>query len=444
MLVVTWELIENFLIAMLIGLIVGLEREFQQQNLGATDFAGIRTYTLIALFGWIIGYMTQWIQSIALLIVGIAGMISFIIAAYIAVVWRQKKIGATSEFSAIIVFLLGIIVSYGHILIAIISMILMTTVLSYKSWLHHFAKRLQLDEVHAALKFGIISVVLLPLLPNKTYAPTDIPYVKDLLMFFPSRVYDVLAASQAFNPLKIWLMVVFICGISFVGYISIKIIGAKKGIGLTGAIGGLVSSTAVTSSLSLSSKKSKVVNAFVFGVVIAWTIMFFRVLFVTLVLNKQVFVSSIVSIGFMGFVSACCSVWLYWHKTGKVKQEAKAVAFKSPFAIAPALKFGVFFAFILLMAKLLQGLYGSSGIYIASVLSGLADVDAITISMATIASAGEITTTVAVTAIVLAVVSNTLVKAGIAYIFGGREFAKKVLICAGIIIAAGFVTVFIN
>ena len=283
---------------------------------------------------------------------------------------------------------------------------------------------------------------MLPLLPNKAYSPADIPILKDIIQLFPS-IYDIVAATQAFNPFKIWLMVVFISAISFAGYISIKLIGEKKGIGLTGAVGGLISSTAVTSSLSVSSKKSKVVTAFVFGVIIAWAVMFFRVLFVTLVLNKEVFMSAIISIGMMSLASAGCAVYLYINRTTKGKKTTKAVAFESPFALRPALKFGAFFGLVLFMAKLLQGLFGSSGIYIASILSGLADVDAITISMATLNSSGEITTTVAVTGITLAVVSNTIVKGGIAYLFGGKEFAKKVLICMGIILVVGLVAVFI-
>jgi uncharacterized membrane protein (DUF4010 family) len=438
---ISYALIQNFGVALLLGLVVGLEREFHRQKQEAQDFGGVRTFTLIALFGWISGYLSLQLEHISVLLLSLGGMILFTIACYIAVVWRKKGIGATTEFSAIIVFLLGVMVALDHVLIAVISAVLMTTVLSYKGYLHHFARKLKLDEVHAALKFAVISVVLLPLLPNTAYAPTDILFVKDLVSLLPTHVYEVLAATQAFNPFKIWLMVVFICAISFIGYVAIKIIGAKKGIGLTGAIGGLVSSTAVTSSLSLSSKRSKVVNAFAFGVIVAWTIMFFRVLLVTSVLSKEVFFASFASIGLMAVVSAGCAWWLFNHKEKEVKKSASAVAFESPFALGPALKFGAFFGLVLFGAKLLQGLFGSKGIYIASILSGLADVDAITISMATLQSSGEISTQVAVTAITLAVASNTVVKAGIAYMFGSKEFAKKVVICTGIVLAVGLLAV---
>ncbi len=434
-------LLENFGLALLLGLIVGIEREFQHQKQKVQDFAGIRTFTIISLFGWLIGFIAQQLGEFQLVLVALSGLIVFLVATYSIVAWKGKGIGATSEISALVVFLTGILVSYNFLLIAVITAILMTTILSYKYTLHKFAQKLAIEEVHAGLKLGIISAVILPLLPNKAYSPLDIPVLSDIISLFPS-VYHILAETQVFNPFKIWLMVVFICALSTIGYILIKVIGVKKGIGLTGAIGGLVSSTAVTSTLSESSKKSKLAYTFAFGIILAWTIMFLRVLFVTSILNKEVFFSSLFTLGLMTLTSAGCALFLYYERTPQGKKAETAVVFQSPFALLPALKFGLFFGFVLFLAKLLQALFGSSGLYIASVLAGLADVDAITISMATLASTGEITTSVAVTSITLAVASNTLTKAGIAYIFGGKEFAKKVLICSGIILTVGLLAIF--
>ncbi len=433
-------LFENLGIALLLGLIIGLEREFQHQQQRVKDFAGIRTFTLIALFGWITGFFAQQIGEFLFVLVALGGIILFLIAAYLAVVWKGKGISATSEVSALIVFLTGIMVSYNYILIAVISAILMATILSYKYTLHRFAKKLAIEELHAGLKLGIISAVVLPLLPNKVYSPLDIPLLNDIVSLFPS-VQTILAGTQVFNPFKIWLIVVFICALSTIGYILIKIIGARKGIGLTGAIGGLVSSTAVTSALSESSKKSKWHYTFAFGVIIAWTIMFSRVIFVTMVLNKEVFFSTFLTLGLMALASAICTIYLYYQRTPSGKKTETTVAFKSPFAFFPALKVGGFFVLVLFISKLLQALLGSSGLYFASVLAGLADVDAITISMVTLASTGEVTTSVAVTSITLAVASNTVVKAGIAYLFGAKEFGRIVLACAGVILTVGMIAI---
>lgn len=434
------SIIENLAIALLVGLIVGVEREFQHQQQRSADFAGIRTFILIALFGWLTGFITQQLGEYWFAIIAFMGLILLVIAGYCVVAWRGKVVGATSEISAMLVFLLGLLVSYNYTLIAVIASVLMTTVLSYKYHLHRFAQRLELEEIHGGIKLAIISLIVLPLLPNVAYSPAEIPLLKDILYLFPSA-YDLIATTQVFNPFKIWLMVVFICALSTIGYILTKVVGERKGIGITGAIGGLISSTAMTSTFSETSKKSKLVYSLVFGVIIAWTVMFFRVLFVALILNKEVFVSSLLTVGLMAGASAGCVVYLALQRSPKGKRSGTAVAFQSPFALRPALKFGLFFGFVLFFVKVLQAFFGSSGIYLASVLSGLADVDAITISMTTLASTGEITTRVAVTGITLAVVSNTVVKTGIAYLFGGKEFAKKVLVCSAIILATGIVAV---
>ncbi len=436
------NLIENFAVALLLGLIVGLEREFQHQKEQAQDFAGVRTFTLIALFGWLTGFFAQQLGEFSFVLLAFLGLMLLVIAGYLAVVWKGKGVGATSETSAIIVFLLGLFVVYNYILLAVISAVIMATLLSYKYHLHRFAQKLVEGEVHAGLKLAIISLVVLPILPNKAYAPTDIPILKDIIALFPTA-YDILSATQIFNPFKLWLIVVFICALSTIGYILMKLFGLRKGIGLTGAIGGLVSSTAVTSALSESSKNGKWHSTFAFGVIIAWTIMFFRVLFVTFVLNKEIFFSALATLGLMTLASLACASYLFFQRTSQGKKTETAIAFTSPFALMPALKLGSFFVLILFVAKVLQALFGSSGIYLASVLGGFADVDAIVISMATLATAGEISTPVAVTGITLAVASNTLSKCGIAYLFGGKAFAKDVLICTGIIFAVGLLAMMV-
>lgn len=433
------NIMESFGIAILLGIIVGLEREFQQQKQRVGDFGGIRTFLLISVLGWLVGFIAKQQNAFTLVIITLLGFILLVIAAYIAVVWKGEKVGATTELSAIILFLLGVLVAFNYILIAATAAILMATILSYKYHLHAFAKKINLDEIHAGLKLAIISAIVLPLLPNKAYSPTDIPVINDIIQLFPS-VYDLLSVTQIFNPFKIWLLVVFICAISSVGYLLIKTLGIKGGIGLTGAVGGLVSSTAVTSSLAESSKKGKLVYSFAFGVIIAWTIMFIRVLFVTLVLNKEVFISSLSTIGVMTLASAGCAIHLYFQRTPQGKKAETAVAFESPFALIPALKLGAVFVIILFLTKLLQALLGSPGIYVTSILAGAADVDAVTITLVTLASIGEIHTGVAVAGVVLAVLSNTIIKAAIAYAFGGREFAKNILKYTAVIIAAGILS----
>lgn len=440
--VVELNLIQNFGVALLLGLIVGLEREFQHQKEKAKDFAGIRTFILIAVFGWIIGFLADQENFRALILVGVSGMILFIIFAYLSVVWKGKGLGATSEISALIVFLLGILVAKGYILVPVMIAILMSTILSYKYYLHKFATQLQVEEVHAGLKLGIISLVVLPLLPNNAYSPVDIPILQDILTLFPS-IYTLLAQTQVFNPFKIWLMVVFICSLSTIGYILIKTMGPKKGLGLTGAIGGFVSSTAVTTSLSQNSTKTKLSYTFSYAVIISWVIMLLRVLFVSIILNKTVFFYALAPLGTMTLAAGICVLYLYSKQGKKYQENGSTMTFKSPFALLPALKFGGLFVISLFVVKILQTLLGSSGIYFAAILAGLADVDAITVSLLTFASTKEATVSVAVTGITLAVLSNTLTKCLIAYFFGGKEFAKQVAICSAIILSTGIITLLV-
>jgi uncharacterized membrane protein (DUF4010 family) len=435
-------LIERFLIALLLGAAIGLEREFQHQREKTKDFAGFRTFILIAIFGALIGYISEQIESPALIIASLVSFMLLVIAGYVIVSIDEKRIGATTEMSAIITFVLGILVLKGHIIISVIIAIIVAALLAYKLQMHKFARKIEAVELYSTLKFALISLVVLPLLPNKGYTLLDIPVLHEIIESFPS-VALILAQIDVLNPFKIWLMVVFIAGISFVGYILIKTVGAKAGLGLTGFMGGLISSTAVTSSLAIESKRAKkIVNVFVFGTIIASCTMYFRVLFEVLVLNKSLLKHLIVPIGLMAVVGLGYCLYLYLQKK-KTTKNTKHFEFNSPFALGPALKFGLFFGFVLYIAKLFQILFGDTGIYIASLVSGLADVDAITITMASLANTGDVTSVVAVSAITIAVCSNTVVKGGIAYLFGAKEFGMIIMKVFGAMLAVALIAILI-
>ncbi|MFA6888452.1 MAG: DUF4010 domain-containing protein [Candidatus Woesearchaeota archaeon] len=431
-------IIWNLGIALLLGLIVGIEREFQHYKQHIQIFAGIRTFTLIALFGWLIGFLTQQLGEFTLVLVGISGMVILSMVTYVVMVWKKNLIGITNEISALIVFLLGILVSYNFILIALISAVVMTTILSYKYYLHKIAQKLQVEEIHAGLKLGIISVVVLPLLPDKSYSLIDIPYTENLFQMFPKFFY-FLQHAQIFNPFKIWLLVVFICALSSIGYLLIKTIGPKKGIGITGAIGGIVSSTAVTSTFSTLSKKVKTYNTFAFGVIIAWTVMLIRTLFIILILNKTLFSSVFNVISLMIFTAACCATYFYLQRTQKGKKTETSLVLTSPFALIPALKLTLFFVVFLFLSKLLQYWLGSTGIYVACVLAAFTATDATIISVVTLFSAGEISLSVAVTGVILTIMSDAIGKIGITYFFGEKHFARLVAIAAIIILTVAVI-----
>jgi len=408
-----------FLFAAGIGILIGLQREIEIQQKRLHDIIGVRTFTLIALFGALMGYF----GDNTLFLIAFCSASLLLIANFVVTSLKTEKAEMTTEITALITFLLAALCTKGYENAAVIIAIITVAILTLKKPLHEFAKEIQALEVQAAIKFGVITLVVLPFLPKTEFSPLDIPVIGKLLSL--TSFAEAIGQLAVFNPYKIWLMVVFISGISFVGYILVKTIGANKGIGITGFLGGLVSSTAVTSSLAIESKRNKSISqAAVVGVLIACSVMFLRVLFEILVLNVSIiqyaYIPFLVMAG-TGFIVAL----LLWTTNGN--KEAQAVKLETPFALLPALKFGLFFAFVLFVAKFGQLFFGTKGIIIASIIAGLADVDAITLSLSNLALIGDITGVVAVTGITCAAMTNTLVKSGIARMLGDKEFSRPVM-----------------
>lgn len=401
-------------IALLLGVLIGTERE-RGNNSEMRRSAGIRSFVIITLTGFFGAYLGTFLGNwfvIALFF----GMFFLILATYIYEAFKEKRKGITSELAAIMSFLIGILCFYKPSF-AVILAIVLTVILTLKIHIHGFVQKLSQDEFFASLKFAIIAFIILPLLPNET-----------------------IDSWGVLNPYNIWLMVVFISGISFVGYILTKLIGTTRGVGITGLIGGLVSSTAVTTSMSNQSKHNKkIVTPFVIGVLAASVMMFGRVMFTISVLNYSLLPSIVWTLGFMGFASLICIAIFYKIGSTKTVQQSEKIDVQSPFQFLPAVKFGLFFLLILLAIEVTQRFFGEEALYITALISGFADVDAITISMSQLALAEGVSNSVAVRTITIAVISNTLVKAGITVMFGGKQFAQYVTFSTAVIIASGII-----
>lgn len=408
------DLILKFLIALAIGALIGAERERKQLN--KSEFAGIRTFILIALFGIISAFISEFYPNF--IIISFLGLIVLVGLSYMASTRENGDIGITTEVVALLTFVLGALCYTDEgIMIAPIFAIIITALLAAKSYLHGFIRKISEKELTNTLKFLIIAFVILPLLPNQTMGPLDV-----------------------FNPYQIWLVVVFISAISYAGYILMKLIGAERGLGVTGVIGGLVSSTAVTTAMASRVKESEfVIRAAVFAVVIASSMMFLRVLFEVAVINPDLTPLLVIPMLGMGIVGIILSI-LAWKLT-KIKEFGPEIELKNPFSLKPALIFGLLFIVILFVSKVADIYFGSSGLYVASIISGIADVDAITISMALLAKT-TISPEVAVTAITLAAISNTIVKFLIALLFGTRKFGQMVGLIFAAIIIAGLIAIF--
>ena len=407
------ELILRFGIALLIGVLIGLEREYARLKEEVKAFAGVRTFPLIGLLGCsaaLVGDLTAgWAFAIILLLLGLLVGVAYAIDAF------QGRVGVTSEIAAVMVFVCGALAYWDYLELAAALAVVTFGFLTLKPQLHGLAERLSSEDLYATLKFAVISLIVLPVLPNQTYGPP--PF-------------------DAFNPYKTWLMVVFISGISFLGYVLIKVVGSRRGIGLTGLLGGLVSSTAVTLSFSERSEEHPdLARPFALAITLAWAVMYGRVLVEVAVLN-----GALLAVLWMPMVAAMlagllCSVYYYFVQR---TDEGSDVEVTNPFELGPAIKFGVLYAVILVVAKVAQFYFHDAGVYVASALAGLTDVDAITLSMAELAGTkGGVALPTAARAVVLATISNTVVKGSIALSAGSKTLRRALLPPFVLILSAG-------
>lgn len=435
----------GLMLSILLGLLIGAQREIRQQRLQKKDFAGLRTFTFISILGYIIGFISfNIIHNPNLFILTFFGLIILMGLTYFIIpTVNPKQIGITSQISGLLTFLVGVLVSLKYYQITIGLAIIITTILALGTKLHSFVKKVKNSEVYATLEFAIISLVILPLLPNKNYSPLDLPFIGKIFISQNKISLEFLAQLDIFNFYYLWLMVVFISGIAYVGYILMRTIGAKKGILITGFLGGFMSSTALTSSFSIESKEYKgLSNPLALGVIIACSTMFFRIIFEVLIINSELVYGVFMSLGLMGITGFILVGYLIL--TGKDdKKSTKKFETDSPFSIKPALKFAFLFLFITFFSKLFTLIYGNSGIYILSFISGITDVDAITISLLTLAKQNSISNVTAQFGILIAAISNTLFKGGIAYYLGSHNFFRNVFLAFSVILAVGGISMFI-
>jgi uncharacterized membrane protein (DUF4010 family) len=383
----------NGAMVLLMGLLIGLEREHSQPE-DEPLFAGVRTFPLITLIGFMSGLVAR-VGSVWVLPVALAGVGAMAVASY-TVKARGPHRGATTEFVALLAFVLGALTAFDYLIPAATFAVVTTLILSMKAPLHQLAERIQKDELFAILKFGIVTVIVLPLLPNRAFGP-----------------FEVL------NPRLIWWLVVLISAISMVGYVLMRFWGARQGIAVTGFLGGLASSTAATFGLARKARDAEASTAhyFALGIVIASTIMFARVLFLASLIYPALGWSLALPIAVPAMLGVVLGLVLWRKKESKTEAKLEV---KNPMELGQALQFGLLFAVVLFGARAAHFYFGSAGVYVASALAGLTDVDAITVSAARLAMDHVLSPSTANAAILLACAANTLVKGGIALVIGGR------------------------
>jgi uncharacterized membrane protein (DUF4010 family) len=403
-------------IALAIGLLIGLERGWRTRELEeGMRVAGLRTYGMISLLGALSGILAQQINAYFMEF-AFLGLASILLVAYSKGLDRFKDFSITGTVASMITFTLGALTVFGHIALAAASAVVITSLLGFKPLLHSWMKKLEQEELDATLKLLLISVVVLPILPDRNYGPL-----------------------AAVNPYQIWWMVVLIAGISYLGYFAVKIVGNQYGPILTGALGGLVSSTAVTLNLSrLSKQYPNMENVLAGGILTACATMFIRTLLLTSVMNPKLSLALLPALLIMSAFTYFVA-FLLW-RSGRGFRTDEEIKLENPFQLGMALKFGAFLVVIMWLSKLLNVYFGDMGNYFLAATSGMADVDPITLLMSQMSRDGA-NLSVAAKTILIAVSVNSSVKGVLILTIGSQALALRVGVpLVGAVIAGLLIT----
>jgi uncharacterized membrane protein (DUF4010 family) len=389
-----------------IGLLIGLERE---RNPAAK--AGVRTFALVSLLGTLATLTGAYVDSMWLLPVGLLAVTGMLVVAY-ARVAPQEDPGTTTVAAAGVAYLLGALAGLGEAPLATALAIVVTALLYFKPELEGWSAALKREEQVSMLQFLVITFIVLPILPDRGYGP-----------------YGVL------NPRQIWLMVVLVAGVGVASYMALRVAGERHGMLLTGLLGGLVSSTATTALYARRSNESPAMaQAALVVVSLANLVVLVRVAVLAAVVAPAILARLLPVLG-AALACGVAAVAFLLHRAVRGAQFALPPA-RNPAEIGMALRFGALYALVLLAAAWLQDLVGSRGLYIATALSGLADVDPGVLSALNLFDAGRAGAATAVFAIAIALAANTLFKLGLLGWYG-RGLALRALAPFGAALAGG-------
>jgi uncharacterized membrane protein (DUF4010 family) len=408
----------EFAIALLIGALIGVEREKKQETdeLGR-GIGGLRTFLLFAEAGAVAAWLSARLDTAWIFVGGGLFVTALVTAGYLAWVWtRRADVGLTTEIAAVVTYLLGGLATAGSAELAVALAIVTSAILAFKEPLHGVVERIGREDLYAGLKLLIASFIVLPVLPDRAVDPWG-----------------------ALNPYEMWLLVILISGLSLLGYAATRWLGSGRGIPITGLFGGLVSSTAVTLSFARRSSEERadagIQSSLAAGILIAWLVMFVRVGVEVAVVHPPLLRMLSLPLGVLGLASAALAAFAYL-RSDKAAAAASDVPLRNPFSLTSAMRFAAFFALVLLVVKLVETYAPGRGLYGVAALAGLTDVDAITLSMAQGARSGSVAAPTAVGAIVVAALSNTLVKLGFVLALGADALKRQLGVATAVIAGA--------
>ena len=411
------ELLGRLAVSLAIGLLIGLERGWQQRRAADGDrAAGLRTLGLTGLLGGLLALLAP-AGGRALLPVGCAA-VAIVLTAFQALEARSSRnSSATGVVAGLLAFALGAYAVAGSLAVAIAAAVATTVILAFKRPLHAWVRALTWAELRAVLILLVMTALVLPILPDRTLDPWS-----------------------ALNPRRIWLLAVLIAGMSFVGYVAVRVLGNRAGLLLSAVAGGLASSTATTLSFARLARNHRPMCGWLAGgTLIASAIMSARVLIVAAAINRSFALTLAWPLAAFGGVSALAGVLLL-SQSPLAAEARRAPTIANPVEVGAALKFAGLIALVMLLAKVLAASAGAAGVYGLAGLSGLADVDALTLSASTMAGR-DLSVSAAALAVLIAVGTNTLTKIVISGVAGTPRHALLVG-AASIVAAAGAAAVY--
>ena len=397
---------QQLVISLALGMLVGLQRQRAENAIG-----GIRTFPLVTLLGTVCGQLAL-VHGGWILAAGFVGISALLFLANLPPLRDNEARGLTTEMSVLLLYALGAFLVSGPLLLVVALGGVVALLLHWKAPLHRFAGQIGDSDMRAIMLFVLISMVILPVVPNQDYGP-----------------YGV------FNPFEIWLMVVLIVGISLAGYVAHKMFGAREGVVLAGLLGGVISSTATTVSAARS------VGAAVGGValaslliMLASTMAVARVLIEIGVVASRSFPALALPLGALLLTMVLIATVVYaWTR----RENTKLPAPENPAQLKTALVFAVVYAVIKLSVAASKDYFGDRGLYLVGFVSGLTDVDAITLSTARLVDTQQLDAAIGWRTILIAMISNLFFKAGAVALLGGARLFVRVGLLLGACAAAG-------
>lgn len=401
--------------ALLIGLLLGLERERARDPTEPEGFAGIRTFPLFTLGGFLAAVLAGHAPlALPALVIAVAAL-----AVAFQVVGSAGK-GATTEMAAILAVLLGAAAGFGRGSLAAAVAVVATLLLTMKAPLHRLARAVSQDEILAILKFGVVALIALPLLPNRGLGP-----------------------YQAVNPRDVGFMVVLLTAVSLIGYLLVRFFGEGKGYTLAGLLGGLASSTAVALSFSKKARETPdLARPLAAGIVVASTVLYARGALVLIVLDAPLGRHLIPRLGVLFAVGLALSLLLL-RRASAPREAGHTLSLGNPVELGHAVVLAALFGVVLLIARVAQAELGTAGLWAVGGVGGLVDVDSVAVAAARLRQQNVVDIPVAAGAYLLATLSNLIFKGGASFVVGGRPLARHVLpafaVLAALTIAALFV-----